>query len=366
MAGKWGSPAVTRRRRQSDSTINFSQGNTTLSLQHVGLIKALLLRYNATYAYTKSVGGSTQDQQGPFNAVSNVNIKVNGIGTFCDASMWMLYNYNLVHYRDHGFDPASSDNANVLQTTSAASVFAFPAVPGSSGNITELFQLRYPFTVELAGLKEIGLFVLQNDEVNVQVTPTFNANAASATKLAAPYDIAGGDTFALGTPTLDIQREFYAVPSDKSDYPVVGWFHQLETQRVSMTSTQTEINHPKGGIILRAIYSCVDGTTPSLMTNANISRLQWLYGSNETPYDESITDILYNQRLLYGHDLPQGVLCHDFFGTGNQTLRDTYDTQKFQNLRTRIVTPSTPSAGSYVDVLRERLIPIGNVAEALY
>ena len=164
---------------------------------------------------------------------------------------------------------------------------------------------------------------------------------------------------------MDVVRDFYAVPASKSDYPVVGWFHQIEQTRVSMTTNTTEIAHPKGGILLRAIYQCVDGTGPALMANSSISRLQWLYGSNETPYDESITDVLIRQRNSYGHDLPKGVLVHDFFGRGRM-LTDTFDTAKYQNLRTRITTPSTPNAGSYVDVIRERLIPIGNVAESLY
>ena len=360
----WGSPKVTRLRRQADQTISYTAGTNTLSLQHVGMLESLLFRYNATYAYTKSVGGSTQDAQGPFNSVSNLNVKVNGIGQFLDCSAWMLYLYDLVHYP--GFDPASSDNPNVLQTTTGTSIFSFPAVPGASGNVTLLYQLRFPFVVKIANIKEVGLFIAQNDEVNLQVTPSFNGTAMSATKLAAPYDLAGGDSMTIGTPTLDLVRSFYAVPANKGDYPIIGWFHQIESQRVSMTATTTEIAHPKGGVILRAIYQCIDGGTPGLMANSTISKLQWVYGSNETPWDESITDVLLRQRVDYGHDLPQGALVHDFFGEGGNTMRHTYDTQEYQNLRTRIVTASTPAAGSYVDVIRERLIPIGTTAESLY
>ena len=360
----WGSPDVTRRRIQDDQTVSYNAGTATQSLQHVGLLKSLTMRYNATYAYTKSIGGSTQDAKGPFNALSNVNLKVNGVGTFLDTDGWNLYLFNLVHYQP--MDPASSDNPNVPQTVATTSYFSFPSVPAASGNITELFQLRFPFTVEIAGIKEIGLFILQNDEINLQVTPQFNKNAGSTTALAAPYDEAGGDTFALGTPTLDLVREFYGVPGNKSDYPTIGWFHQVTTTRISVTSTQTDCPIVKGGIVLRVIYSLVDGSTPSLMSNSNISSLQWLYGSNDTPYDESITDVLIRQHEDYKHDLPQGVLTHDFFGHAKQTMRDTFDTMKYQNLRGRIITPSTPNSGSYVDVTVEKLIPIGPNPESLY
>lgn len=366
----WGNPLTTRRRIQADNTVVYNAGNTTTSLQHVGLIKGLNLRYNATYAYTKSAGGSTQDAMGPFNALSNLTILANGIGMFANLPAWMLYLFDLVHYNDTFWNPAASVDANVVQEAANGNVYSFPAVPGASGNITLLWQLRFPFTIEIAGIKEIGLFVLQNDEINVQVTPQFNSTPANATALVGPYDIAGGDTFALGTPTLDITREFYAVPANEKDYPTVGWFHQLEAQLVPMTATMTEIAHPKGGIILRAFYQAVSGGTSlypfALGATNGINRLKWVYGSNEIPYDEAVTDVLFRQRYTYGRDLPVGAMVHDFFGYGGKSLKDTYDTQQYQNLRTQIFTSTTPAAGSYVWVLRERLIPIGNVAESLY
>lgn len=364
----WGDPSVTRRRIQADSSINYSTGNTTLSLQHVGMLKRLMFRLNAVIAYTKSGGGSTQDAQGPWNTVTNLTAVVNGIGTFLSCSMWHLYLYNLIHYaRTAGFDPASSDNTGILQTQTATNLFAFPSVPGASGNITILGQLFFPMTVEIAGIKEVGLWTLQNDEVNLQITPTWNQTAFGSTALSGPYDIAGGDsgTYTAASTSLDVVREFYAVPKSKSDYPITGWFHQLVAQRVAMTTTQTEFALPKGGIILRNICQLVSGGT-SLMTNANVSRLQWVYGSNEIPYDESATDVLIRQRSLYGHDLPIGVYVHDFWTQGGQTFRDTYDTNEYQNLRVRVTTPSTPAASSYMDVITERLIPIRGDAEKLF
>ncbi len=364
----WGDPSVTRRRIQADSSINFSTGNTTMSLQHVGMLKRLLFRLNAVIAYTKSAGGSTQDAQGPWNMVSNINATVNGIGTFLQASMWHLYLYNLVHYaRTNGYDPASSDNTGILQTQTAANLFSFPSVPGSSGNISILGQLYFPFTVEIAGIKEVGLWTLQNDEVNLQLTPTWNSTAFGSTALSGPYDIAGGDsgTVTAASTSLDVVREFYAVPKNKADYPVTGWFHQLVAQRVAMTTTTTEFNLPKGGTVLRGIYQLISGGT-SLMTNANVSRVKWVYGSNEIPFDETGTDVLERQRAMYGHDLPIGVYTHDFWGMGNQTFRDCYDTNDYQNLRVRLETPSTPAAGSYADIIIERLIPIRGDAEKLY
>lgn len=368
----WGNPMTTRRRIQADNSISYVAGTTTMSMQHVGLIKALLLRYRATFGYTKSVGGSTQDAMGPYNSVSNISVLANGIGQFINAPAWMLYLFDLVHYADNFWEPNNAVDTSVSQQAAQSLIYNFPAVPGASGNLSILWQLRFPFTVEIAGIKEIGLFVLQNDEINVQITPAFNGAAGSATSLAAPYDIAGGDTFALNTPVLDVTREFYAVPANTSDYPTVGWFHQIENQLVPMTATTTEIAHPKGGIILRSFYQCVSGGTSlypfsNAQTGATgINRLRWVYGSNEIPYDEGIADVLFRQNFTYGRQLPVGAMVHDFFGYGGKSLRDTYDTQQYQNLRTQIVTDTTPPAGSYVLCTRERLIPIGNVAESLY
>lgn len=363
----WGDPTVTRRRIQSDSSIGYSTGSTLLSVQHVGMLKRVLFRLNGVVAYTKSGGGSTADAQGPFNTITQLQMKVNGIGTFLDCSYYHLYLYNLIHYARNNYDPSSSDNTGIQQTQTASNLFAGTTVPGASGNITLLAQLYYPLTMEVAGIKEIGLWTLQNDEVNLEVRPTWNATAMSATALTGPFDLAGGDsaTFTAASTSLDVVREFYAVPKNKSDYPVTGWFHQLVAQRVAMTTTTTEFAVPKGGVIVRGIYNLISGGT-SLMTNANVSRIKWVYGSNEIPFDESATDVLARQRVTYGHDLPIGTYTHDFWAMGNQTFRDAYDTNEYQNLRVRIETPSTPAAGSYADVIIERMIPIRGDAEKLW
>lgn len=365
---KWGSPAVTRLKRQADASMSYNAGVVTETIQHVGFLRAVDLRYNATYGYTKSSGGSTQDAQGPFNAVQMIDLTVNGSQPIIHCPAWMLYLYDLIHYAktNAGWSPSAPSLSGTLQAATATDVFSFPSVPGSSGNITQLWTLRWPFVVELAGVREIGMFLLQNDETNLQITPTFNANAASATALAAPYDIAGGDSFTLGTPTMDVLREFYAIPADKTSYPDIGYFHTLQYQRVSLTSTQIDVPIIKGGIVLRIIYQLVDGSTPSLMADSTISSLQLLYGSNETPYDEKVKDVLLRQQRSYGRSLPQGVLVHDFWGDGGQTFRNTFDTLDYQNLRGRLNFASTPNAGSYADVIVEKLVPIAGYAEPLY
>ena len=348
----------------------YNAGVVTESIQHVGFLRAVDLRYNATYAYTKSVGGSTQDAQGPYNAVSMINLTVNGSQPIINVPAWMLYLFDLVHYgrTNNGWDPASSENANILQEAATSRFFSFPAVPGASGNISPLWSLRWPFVVELAGVREIGMFLLQNDETNLQITPTFNPAAASATKLAAPYDIAGGDTFALGTPSMDVLREFYAIPADKQSYPDIGYFHTLQYQRVSLTSTQIDAPIIKGGIVLRVISQLVDGAGPNLMATdgSKIGSMQLLYGSNDTPYDEKIGDVMLRQNRSYGHSLPEGVLCYDFWGDGGQTFRHTFDTLDYQNLRVRFNFAASPAAGSYADVIVEKLVPIAGYAEPLY
>jgi hypothetical protein len=132
----WGDPSVTRRRIQPDTSIPYSTGNATLSLQHVGMLKRIMFRLNAAYGYTKSAGPSVRDALGPWNIVNNLNVKVNAVGTFLDASMWHLYLYNLVHYAGTNFDPQSSENTGIQNTVLTTDVFNNPAVPGATGPIT--------------------------------------------------------------------------------------------------------------------------------------------------------------------------------------------------------------------------------------
>jgi len=362
----WGDPAVTRLRRQADTGIPYAFGvNNPTTLQHVGLLKRLLLTFNANITNTLNANTILQDEQGPWNILAGLLIRVSGLELLYQVSGWGLYLINLVN--DYQAAPSSSGVANQAgtpaQQTTDTDIYAFPA-SGAQTAQTLLFTLDLPFTVPMQGFDDLGLWLIQNETVNMEVTPTFNT-LGSLTLLGSPYDLGGAAaTAVVNSGTLGIMREFYGVPSDSGSMPPLGYVHQWEEAYQAVVGSQIDIDHQRGGVILRALYqiddfdSAGDGSNVfSGLQNKNLTSLQWKYDANDTPFDEDVTNVLRRQRELYGRDLPQGTYTHDFFAQ-TKTLQDTYDTERYINIKTRFIFAKSLAAGSRIRVIRERLLPV--------
>jgi hypothetical protein len=357
----WGDPAVTRLRRQVDKSINYQVGvNTPTTLEHVGLLKRLRLLTSLNITNTQGNGGAVQDLQGPWNLYSNILVRVSGLDLLYQVSGWGAYLINLVN-GPSGVTPNSAPAAATNGVT-AADVFAFPASGAQAGQ-TLMFTLDLPFTTPLLGFEDLGLWLIQNETVNMEVVPTFAA-LGGATGLMQPYVLTGTATATVNSGNVAIWREFYGVPSQSSDMPPLGYVHQWEEQYDAVTGNQYDVQHQRGGILERLIYQVVDADSvgnssnvPNGILNAQVAGIEFKYDANDTPFDETPYEILNRQRETYGKDLPQGVYTHDFF-TETKTLQDTYNTENYINIKTRLRFNKALVAGSYIRTLRERLLPV--------
>ena len=349
----WGDPAVTRLRRQADKSLTYAVGtNQPITLEHVGLLKKLRLITSLNIDTVAGGGAATQDAQGPWNIYQNLYIRVSGLDLLYQVSGWGLYLINLVLDRLYAPDVNPSV---VTDATTPGSIYNFP-VPHGAGQ-TLLFNLDLPFTVPLLGFDDLGLWLIQNETVNMEVFPTWAA-LGGATQLNQPYVTAGGATAIVNSGGAAVWRDFYGVPSRSEDMPPLGYVHQWEEQYDSVTGTQIDIQHQRGGILLRLLYSIVDATgSPHGLANADLSELAFKYDANDTPFDEDVLNTLARQRELYDRDLPQGVFTHDMF-LDTRTLQDTYNTENYINLKTRFRFNSSLPAGSYIRTIRERLLPV--------
>jgi hypothetical protein len=346
----WGDPSVTRLRRQADKSITYAVGiNTPITLEHVGLLKRLRLIFRGTITVA---AGDTRDAQGPWNIFSNILIRVSGLDLLYQVSGWGLYLINLVNQKLYAPDVNPS---TVTNATTTAELFNFP-VPGAVA-ASFLFSLDLPFTLPLLGFEDLGLWLIQNETVNMEVVPTF-AGPTGASALLQPYDGGGATTL---TGTVDVWREFYGVPQNPSDMPPLGYVHQWEEQFDSVAGNQVDIAHQRGGILTRLIYQIGDaaaGATAAVgLANADLTGMEFKFDANDTPFDESVHQILARQRELYDRDLPQGVFTHDFF-LDTQDLRNTYNTENYINLKTRFRFGKSLAAGSFIRTIRERLLPV--------
>jgi len=354
----WGDPAVTRLRRQADTSLTYGVGvNNPVTLQHVGLLKRL--RLINTYNITNAVGNGAvvRDSNGPFNLIANFLVRVSGLDLLYQVSGWGLYLINLVN----GSIPDAT-TLTVSNNTTVASVFSYPGNGAQVGQPL-LFNLDLPFTAPMLGFEDLGLWLIQNETVNMELVPTF-ANLGSLTALQSPYLLTGTATATINSGSTEVWRDFYGVPQQASDMPPLGYVHQWEEQYNPLVGTQLDIDHQRGGVLLRLIYQVDDfdsvgngGNVFAGIANANLSGLQFKYDANDTPYDEDVNQVVARQRELYQYDLPQGTYTHDFF-TQTKTLQDTYNTESYINIKTRFMFAKTMVAGSRIRTIRERLLPV--------
>jgi len=357
----WGDPAVTRLRRQADQSITYATGvNTPQTLQHVGLLKRLRLITSLNISNTLNGGTSVQDAQGPWNLFANLLIRVSGLDLLYQVSGWGLYLINLIN--SYQYAPNSSGVVTVNtanQQTTTASLYNYP-IAGAQVGATLLFSLDLPFTAPLLGFEDLGLWLIQNETVNMEVVPTYNALGGLSTHQQ-PYVLTGAATAVVNSGATALWREFYGVPQRQEDMPPLGYVHQWEEQFNSVTGSQIDIDHQRGGVLLRLIYQIDDaaaGATALVgIPNADVTSIEFKYDANDTPFDEDVTSILERQRELYGRDLPQGTFTHDFFSQ-TKTLQDSYNTESYINVKTRFRFGKSLAAGSRIRTIRERLLPV--------
>jgi hypothetical protein len=304
-------------------------------------------------------GTAVRDAQGPWNIVANWLLRVSGLDLLYQVSGWGLYLINLV-LQDDAYTP-DFNLAPVTNATTPSSLFNFPTTPAVAQSL--LFALDMPFTVPLLGFDDLGLWLIQNETVNMEVVPTFNA-LGGATRLNQPYDTTGNASAVVNSGNIAIWRDFYGVPESSADMPPLGYVHQWEEQFDAISGTQVDITHQRGGILLRLLYQVNDfdstGGGANILnglSNANLAQLAFKFDANDTPYDEDVNNTLQRQRELYGRDLPQGVFSHDFF-LDTKTLQDSYNTENYINIKTRFRFSKSLVSGSHIRTVRERLLPV--------
>jgi hypothetical protein len=360
----WGDPAVTRLRRQADQSITYATGvNTPQTLQHVGLLKKLRLITGLTFSNTLNAGTAVQDQQGPWNLFANMLIRVSGLDLLFQVSGWGLYLINLVNNYQFAPNAAGIATANTAnQQGDPLNVFSYPAA-GAQVGAALLFNLDLPFTAPLLGFEDLGLWLIQNETVNMEVVPTYNL-LGGATNLQQPYVLTGAAVSTVAAGNTALWREFYGVPQQGPDMPPLGYVHQWEEQFTAITGLQQDIDHQRGGVLLRLIYQIDDADSNSNGGNVlagilapNVAEIAFKYDANDTPFDEDAPSILARHRELYGRDLPQGTYTHDFFSQ-TKTLQDSYNTENYINIKTRFRFAKALVAGSRIRTIRERLLPV--------
>ena len=361
----WGDPGVTELLALQESPIAYpgaAGGPATRTLQRAGLLKRL--RFLAQYHLNVTVhagGAETLSPFGPLGSwVNSISVLANGQIPLVQLSGLGAAVYNEVQNRDGSVVAYPAYGAVSLLPTSATLVkhdaIGAAAVGDFYGQYPFEFQFALPFNISQS-MQELGLWLLQNQAIDVSITMNFNALQTTA----ASNDIPWSGVVLTGTPTLAdcqvlIERELYNIPNQPKSYPNMMWAHQIIEFVVPFSAKFSRFSIPRAGLLLRAIVINLDAASGALIENTDVLNMAYIYGSNETPIARP--GWAWNSEFLmdYNRMPPKGCIVLDFYKFGDNGLKLVKSTEDLANLRIE-TTFAAATTGSQRIIL-DRLIPV--------
>lgn len=373
----WGDPGVTELQVLKDNSLSFSAINATptgasngiVTLQHVGLLRRLRIRLNVPFStVAASATAPTLDVNGPWDMINLFRADVNGIAPLYAVSGMGAFLISL----------ASNPSASVDAQTSAiatdpspfSDVYQFPTVTTSSASYQMTGYLDLPFSIDLSLPSqtqnipsELGLWLLQNQATDLNLTLALNPLNGS-TPGYAPYQGGTGLTYSYTAATVDFEREMYRIPSDPANMPNLQWALQWTEKLVPFSGTSLDLYIDRAGVLLQTICYVVDSATNDGVATAKVQDAQFVYGTNETPYNGDPGFTRARQLRDWGRLFTKGCYQFDpYQWTGSPfnrigSFKLVYNTETIINQRMHFDFTSSLASGSYVRMLTQRLIPI--------
>ena len=364
----WGDPGVTELLQLAENSISVPSvagGQNSITMSRAGILKRMRFRMVTNVDVTGFTTAPGKSAYGPLAAINNIAVKANGSIDLFNMSGFGMTVYNEVENRDgsildHPVTIAAFNVADAIEQTSYAAI-------GAAGNFTAAmpFEVQFSLPMNIRGLnQEIGLWILQNQAIDVNCKVQFNPQWQLAAANNAVYSAGTGSTYALNAASqLFIERELYDVPADPKNFPRLDWAHQIIEYSVPWTGNFSRFNLPRSGLLLRAIIINLDttagGGAPVEYTDVN--SCAWIYGANRTPIQRTGSFITQEYLQDYGRLPSKGVLVLDFYKWGFDGLKLVKDTDVLANLR--IETKFTATAAGTQLVLLDRLYPVAASAQ---
>ncbi len=355
----WGDMGVTQLLQLQETAIPIpavAGGSVTRTLQRAGLLRRLRFYYTGGLDISAQTTAAGKSVYGPLAGISKIAVTANGQTPLVNLSGYGAAIYNEIENRDGGVlaRPLNISELNIADSlklaqydaTSVASVFAkYPFE----------FQFSLPFSMR-GQISELGLWLLQNQAIDVGIDVTFNPVYAAAATNNAVWSGGTGITATLNTGSqLEIERELYDIPNQAEDMPNLVWAHQIIEYTNTFTGSFSRFSLPRSGLLLRAIIINLDGSG-NPVEYSDVKSLAWIYGANETPVIRK--GLWYVEEFMNDYDRqpPKGVLSLDFYKWGWESTKLVKDTEVLANLRLETTFNAT-AAGTQL-ILLERLYPV--------
>lgn len=287
------------------TTLPYEAGReASYDISRVGFLATVKLRFkgtaNCTHAtkttFTKAAGA-------PFNLASRIKLLLNNGVAIWDTSGVGAYWQNLLNRRNNRMD----------EIITGSKVFAFGNTVSSTGADNDIC-FSFDLNVSINDRDMIGLLLLQNN----QVVATVKVDNAAASVLMTDSDV----TTTL-TGNWYISIEYFDVPSNTADWPVLSSVHQVLEDQSPITATgANRFVIPRGNTYMRLINGIM---LNGAYNTDDVERCTIKYNLSNEPYNMTAADMLALQRSRYGRDLPKGVLAWDFFFQGEPNMGNHRD-----------------------------------------
>ena len=358
----WGDPGVSEVQQIQETSIPYpsaSGGQYTRTLQRSGLISRIRFLAKALFnvsAYTGAPSKSVYGVLGSF--INRIRIEANGSIPLVDLSGIGVNIYNDVQNRDGSTLAPVAFDTTLDNVTAAASLKKYDAI-GATGNFNAQAPFEFQFSLPVnikQQVAELGLWLLQNQSIDVGINVNFNplyAAAASRNSLWSAGTLTG--TATVASTGLDVERELYTIPNKPEEYPDLRWAHQTIEYRKEITTAGLRFEIPRSGVLLRAMVMILDGNGDPVEVT-DISSMKWIYGANETPISRPGNFFTMEFLQDYNHYPMKGLSVLDFYKFGGNGLKFVKDTEAIANLRIEATFTATTSGTAIIILDRFILI----------
>jgi hypothetical protein len=359
----WGDPGVTEQLQLTETAIPLpatAGGQATRTMQRAGLLRKLRFYNTSQLTVAGFAAAPSKSVYGPLAAISRITVEANGQIPLVNLSGYGAAIYNEVQNRDGSVlsRPLNIAELNVGDSLKLAQYDAIAA----NGTVAAKYPFEFHFAipVTLRGqVSELGLWLLQNQAIDVGINVTFNPvyQAVATQEAVWSGGTIPGSAADTAASKLEIERELYNIPNDPKDFPNLAWAHQVIEYTNTWTGSFSRFSLPRSGLLLRAVVINLDANgLPVEYTD--VSSLAWIYGANETPVTRKGQWLTQEYLQDYNRQPPKGVQVLDFYKWGWEGLKLVKDTEILANLRLETTFAATTTGTQRI--ILDRLYPVMN------
>jgi len=218
---------------------------------------------------------------------------------------------------------------------------------GASAVSATTFRLDHYLPVAMNWRDPVGLFLLQNREINVNLEIEWEADTV----------VTGGATATYTASAIPVM-EFFTLPSRDSDMPDLSLVHQISTeQRIVSGSGVVQYEPPTGQIYLGMAY----GAYWAQSAADSWSRFEEIVGASDYWMNETTGLMDGLNSLSRGRNRRAGTIIRDYMASAGLGMMSTTDRDAFDTLlTTNFIHRFTLTGAGTLRIVKRQLVRVGS------